>query len=62
MEIRLQYEAPMSELILMKTEGLLEGLSMGISDKPAPGGGDAKKFDFFDDAAQEYQPKSLWDE
>ncbi len=36
-----KYQTPSVEQIALRTNGaLMEGLSMGISDDPAPGGGD----------------------
>ncbi|MDD7317193.1 MAG: toxin PIN [Prevotella sp.] len=43
------YVSPTMEVCRLKGTCLMASLSMGISDDPAVGGGDAKGNDFFDE-------------
>lgn len=57
------YVAPMVENISVKTYGLLDSLSMAVSDTPAWGGGDAKRGSFDDDTEQQdgWKSYSPWE-
>lgn len=46
MKIKKNYVHPEIEVVEVWSHGLLDSLSMGISDTPAWGGGDAKQFTF----------------
>lgn len=48
MKIKTMYICPELETVEVKSYGLLDSLSMGVSDDPAFGGGDAKGTSIFD--------------
>lgn len=61
----LGYVKPQMEILVVEAHGVLDSLSMKVSDDPATGGGDAKNASFIE---EDYQPfvykdkQKLWDE
>ncbi|MDD7257638.1 MAG: hypothetical protein PUH24_05095 [Prevotellaceae bacterium] len=49
MKLKLKYVSPTVEIFRMNGNCLMDSLSMGVSDDPAVGGGDAKGTDLFDE-------------